>query len=380
MKICYLSEMLGPHDYRFLGMLLSRGYETVLVTYRKSMDEAGEEAARHDVRNLKGLKIIHNAELIDNTPAGFFKRARHFKALLKKEKPDVLHAGWIQTSGFLAALSGFHPFLLMPWGTDITFYSKSCLRNRLVTRYTVRRADMITCDCNDQKDILVDDFKYPSDRVVVIPWAVDRNVFNKGNSDPGLKNRLGLDGKKVLLMMRIFRPVYAIDDFIRSLPAVRAKNPDTRALVLGYGPLEKELKALASSLGLDDFIIWTGYVPQHEVVKYMNISDVYVSSSLMDGSSASLLEAMSVGLPVVVTDIPGNREWVENGKNGILAGTSNPGSIAEGINRLLDDEQLRRSAGAANERKIELEADFRKNFGKLEGMYKAICEKKKRAA
>lgn len=377
MKVLYLSEILGPHDFRFLKINIDRGYDMVLLTYRDSLEQAGPEAKFYDVRNLKGLKIIHRPVLAKNTLLNFLKRRSDIRAIVNDEKPDVIHAGWIQTSGFLAALSGFHPYLLMPWGSDIIHFSNSSLRNRIVSSFAIGKADMITVDCEYGKRILVRDFGYPADRIVVMPWDVDLSVFNKDNNDRGLKEKLGLGGKKVLLMMRIFRPEYGIEDFIKALPDVKAGNPDTGALILGYGPIEGNLKKLAGDLGLNDYIHWTGYVPQREVVKYINISDVYVSTSLRDGSSSSLLEAMACGLPTVVSDIPGNTEWIEDGVNGVIVERSNPGSIASGLNKLLKDDNLRASMSVNNIKKVKEEADFSKNFKRLEYMYDTLAKSRK---
>ena len=376
MKILYLSEMLGPHDYRFLKTNIERGYQVTLLAYRDSMEQAGLEAKFYDVRDLKDLKIIHRPELAKNTPLNFLKRRKDIRAIIAEEKPDVIHAGWIQTSGFLAALSGFHPYLMMPWGSDIIHFSKDCVRNRIATMIAVKNADMISVDCEYEKKILVDDLKYPADRVVVMPWDTDLAVFNADNKEPGLKAKLGLEGKKVMLMMRIFRPEYGIEDFLKALPKVKARNPDARALILGYGPLEGELKKLASDLGVMDYIVWTGYVPQREVVKYINISDIYVSTSLRDGSSSSLLECMACGLSTVVSDIPGNTEWIDDGVNGMVVKRSNPGSIADGLNRLLKDDSLRKAMSANNIKKIREKADFSKNVKKLDWMYETLAAKR----
>jgi len=372
MKILYLSEMLGPHDYRFLSMDIARGYDVTLVAYRKDLDNAGLEGAYYDIRKIKGLKIIHKPDLAENTLLKFLKRIRDFRSIIRSERPDVIHAGWIQTSGLLAALSGFHPYLLMPWGSDIIHYSKSSFRNRLLSYYAINKADMITCDCEYEKGIITDDFRYPGEKVVVMPWDVDLRFFNRDNKDPGLRKKLGMEGRIVILMMRIFRPEYGIEDFIKALPKVKRDCPDAKVLMLGYGPIEEELKQLASKSGLDDFICWTGYVPQQEVVKYINISDIYVSTSLMDGSSSSLLEAMACGLPVVVSDIAGNVEWVEDGVNGLVVKRADPDSIAAGITRLLRDEALRRSMSVNNTKKIEDKADFSKNFARLERIYETL--------
>lgn len=374
MKILYISEILGPHDYRFLKTDIERGYDVTLLAYRESLEQAGLEAKFYDVRGLKGLKIIHKPDLARNTPLNFIKRRRHLRSIVKDIRPDMIHAGWLQTSGFLAALSGCHPWLLMPWGSDIIHYSKNTLRNRLVTAFTIRRADMITCDCEYEKRIIVDDFNYPAERVVVMPWDVDLTVFNNSNREAGLKERLGLGGRKVMLMMRIFRPEYGIEDFIRALPKVKANNPDARALILGYGPIEAGLKRLARDLGVDDYIVWTGYVSQREVVKYINISDIYVSTSLRDGSSSSLLESMACGLAAVVTDIPGNIEWIDDGINGLVVRKADPESIACGLTGLLKNDVLRAAMSANNIGKAREKADFSKNFKRLEDIYAKLVQ------
>jgi glycosyltransferase involved in cell wall biosynthesis len=150
---------------------------------------------------------------------------------------------------------------------------------------------------------------------------------------------------------------------------VKAENPDAMVLMLGYGPIEDDLKKLARDMEIDDRIIWTGYVPQHEVVKYINVSDIYVSTSLRDGSSSSLLESMACGLPAVVSDIPGNTEWIGDGVNGVVVRRGDPDSIARGLNKLLKDDGLRAVMAANNVKKVEEKADFSKNFRKLEDMY-----------
>ena len=371
--------VIGPHDYRFLSMGLARGYDVTLLTYRKDLAEAGLEGRHYDVRDLKGLKIRHNPALAANTLVNLLRRVVEIKRIIREEKPDVLHAGWLLTSGFLAALSGFHPYLLMPWGSDIIHFARTP-RWRFVVSYTVARADMITCDCEYEKRILVDDFRYPAERILVMPWDVDLRFFHRDNRDPELRKRLGLEGKKVLLMTRIFRPEYGIEDFIRALAIVKDRCPDAAAVILGYGPLEGKLKALASDLGLDSIIRWTGYVPQDEVVRYINIADIYVSTSLMDGSSSSLLEAMACGLPAVVTDIPGNTEWIREGVNGLVARRSDAQSIADAIVRLLEDDKMREAMSAANRRMVDEKADFSKNFSKLEAVYKQLAAQGKRAS
>ena len=98
------------------------------------------------------------------------------------------------------------------------------------------------------------------------------------------------------------------------------------------------LKAKTEKLGVKEYVKFLGKIRHRDVAKYLEASDIYVSTSLSDGTSASLLEAMALSLPVVVTDIPGNREWVKNGWNGFLFPAKNPEKLAEKVVVLAKDK------------------------------------------
>lgn len=372
MKVLYTSDFLGPHDYRFLRMMQEKSYEVTLVTYIDDL-ERENEVKSHDVRSIAGLKIIHRPDLAALNYWSFFRRILHFREVVGRERPDVIHAGWIQTSGLLAALSGFRPYVLMPWGSDIIHYAQTSWRNRLISRYAISNAAMITCDSAYEKGLVVSQFHYPEHRVVVIPWDVDLQQLEeaRGNSNGGRDDRP--EGQVVLLMNRIFRSEYDVRTFLECLPQVIARCPDVRVLLLGDGPQRSELEQLAQGLEIISHIRWEGYVDWETVIRSLASADIYVSTSRMDGSSSSLLEAMAMGLPVVVADIPGNREWIEEGMNGWLVPAGDVKGFAAAIVRLIEDGRKRREMGEANRKTILNRADFRANFRLLEEIYEKVA-------
>jgi glycosyltransferase involved in cell wall biosynthesis len=105
---------------------------------------------------------------------------------------------------------------------------------------------------------------------------------------------------------------------------------------------------------------------------YLNASDLYVSSSLSDGTSLSLLEAMACGLPVVVTDVPAILEWVVNGENGLVVPRRSIDELAEAIIYLLQREDVRKEMGEKNIAIAKERADWDKNFKKLEDIYETL--------
>ena len=170
-------------------------------------------------------------------------------------------------------------------------------------------------------------------------------------------------------MNRSFAPVYGIEYFLRSLTKVAKAVPDARVLLIGSGPLETTFRALVKELGIENMVKFLGFVANEELPAYLNAADLYVSSSLSDGTSVSLLEAMACGLPVVVTDVPSILEWVENGINGLVCPRRDSDSLAKAIITLLRDERTAAKMGKKNLEIAEQRADWNKNFKMLEKMY-----------
>jgi len=94
----------------------------------------------------------------------------YLKRILREFRPDVLFGGWIQKVGFVCALTGYHPFLLMPWGSDalILLFKNRILR--IASIFVIRQAEEITCDAEDAKNIILSLVRKDLDDIVVFPW------------------------------------------------------------------------------------------------------------------------------------------------------------------------------------------------------------------
>lgn len=389
MRIAYFSDILSIHDYRFLKKLCESGYETFLITYTKN-------DIPEMITNIEGLNILHTimsgyservrtenrfVQLIDKgcrfLKRGYriFKTFRHFKKVLQKVSPDILHGGWTLSSGFLSALSNFHPFLSMPWGSDILIAPRCSIYNKLIVKFVLKQADMITCDCNVVKDRILDLISYPEEKIVVFPWGVEQDMFNPDVKPALIRQELNWNNKKIIVMNRYFKPIYGIEYFLDALPEIIQNEPDARVVLIGSGPLEARLRTIVKEKGLEGIVHLTGAVDNKDMPGYLVASDIYVSSSLSDGSSLCLLESMSCGLPVVVTDIPANLEWVKNGFNGFIVPRKDSKEIAKKITCLLADRDLRRKMGQRNVAVAQERANWNKNFEKLEKIYQYLYTK-----
>ena len=152
---------------------------------------------------------------------------------------------------------------------------------------------------------------------------------------------------------------YGIEYLIKAFKILSDKYPELplKLLIVGGGSLETELKNLAKELGIWNKTIFTGKVPFEEVPVYHNMLSVSVSVSVSESESfgVAVVEAMACGKPVVVSNVGGLPEVVEDGKTGFVVPPKNPEKTAEAIERLVLDKDLRKNMGqAARDRVINL--------------------------
>jgi len=361
MKIAYLSAGINVYDYRFLEKMLERGHKPIMISCwfdQPNFEMNGVPFYYYRPKYLSKLKI-----------------AIFLRSLLREIKPDILHTGYIQTHGFYGALSGFHPRLLMPWGSDVLIEPYQSKTKMEITRYTIKGADMITCDANYVKDKIIALTNYPEKKIVIFPWGVDLNIFQKRDSN--VRKKLGWENNKILIITRKFKPVYGIKYFIEALPTIFNNSSNMRVIFLGSGPLEDDYKRSIRQMGIRDKVFFAGFVNEREMSSYLNAADIYVSTSLSDGTSSSLLEAMACCLPVVVSDLPANSEWVKNNVNGYLVPLRDSEKLGACITKLLACTPLRKKMGTRNLEIAKKRANWDINFSKLENIYETLVKKKK---
>ena len=304
-------------------------------------------------------------------------------SIIKKIKPDVILTQGIQVHGLFSVLSGIRPILLMPWGSDWAIVAHKNSAMRLLSRYVVNHVDLVQIDCEVGKRTILElsQGKVKPEDILVFPQGIELDVFKpKAEIRKSLRDQLEWNDKKVLIMTRQLKPIYGIDIFLKAVAQIIKEVPDVRALIVGDGPLELELKNLASSLGLGKFVRFTDRVDRQELVKYLNAGDIYVSTSYNDGTSLCLLEAMAVGLSAVVTDVPANLEWIENGHNGFVARRGFTDDVAEALQKLVNNSSLCRTFGDRNLTIAKERADWDKNFDKMLRMFEHVLQRDNRFA
>jgi glycosyltransferase involved in cell wall biosynthesis len=136
----------------------------------------------------------------------------------------------------------------------------------------------------------------------------------------------------------------------QALDLIRSEFPHIKCMLIGDGPLREQLDQQVRIKHLSENVLFLGH--QSHVADFIRIFDVAVSSSLYEGSSNFILEAMTDEKPIVATDVGGNRELVVDGINGFLVAKKDPQALAAAIVKLLKDEELRMTLGKAGRQRI----------------------------
>jgi len=188
--------------------------------------------------------------------------------------------------------------------------------------------------------------------LTVIPSAVDLDRFRPGLDSSRLRADLHLEGKRVAVFTGRLVPHKGVDVILEALAQL---PPDVVLVVIGAGPRLPSLVRLARRLGVNERVRFCPAVSDEDLPRFLALGDVFVfpSQNRLEGFGLAVAEAMAVGLPVVVADMPGVREVIESGREGLLAEPLIASDLAEKIRTILDDPGLGRRMGRAGRDRAE---------------------------
>ncbi|GAB4499838.1 MAG: hypothetical protein OHK0052_15430 [Anaerolineales bacterium] len=355
MKLLYLTRDYTPHDHRFLSALSAHGQTVGFLRLEARGSSTEDRPLPPGVEQLRWSGGTRPARRADAP-----RLLRELRGILRTFKPDLLHAGPLQTAGLLAALSGFQPLVSMSWGYDLLIDAQRSPLWHWATRFTLRRSTAFVGDCDTIRNLAVQHGMNPQ-RIVTFPWGVDLHHFSPAASR--IRERLGWGAEvSVILWTRGWSSLYGVEEFTKAFARLAAHNPNVRLLMLGGGeqsPLVR--RVLAPYIGQVHF---PGHVKQADLPDYYRAADLYVSASHSDGSSISLLEAFACGIPALVSDIPGNREWITP-EVGALFPLGNAAALADALNALLAQKAALPQMGRAARALAEARANWTQNFPQL---------------
>ncbi|HEX8406044.1 MAG TPA: TIGR04063 family PEP-CTERM/XrtA system glycosyltransferase [Duganella sp.] len=406
MRILHILDHSAPlhSGYTFrtlaiLGQQRKLGWQTIHLTSAKqhamdgSMPGPGEAEQEIDgwhffrtaplQRWWARLPVLRQLGVI----AGLYRRLRQ---VAENAKPDILHAHSPALNAVAALRVG--RALGIPVVYEIRAFWEDAAADhgtsraggvryrltRALENHVMRRADAVTTICEGLRgDIVARGI--PAAKVTVIPNAVDSDRFGApAPADGLLAQRLGISGHLVLGFIGSFYAYEGLTLLLRALPRMLATIPSLHVLLVGGGPQEQQLRALAVELGIERRVTFAGRVAHEMVDDYYRLVDILVYPRLPMRLTELVtplkpLEAMAQGRLIVASDVGGHREMIEHGKTGMLFQAGNANALADQVAALVGQvhswPQLRAQARAY----VETERSWGGSVARYSDIYQRLA-------
>ena len=362
MKVLYFTRDYTPHDFRFLKAIVENGDDVWYMRLEKRNFYENREIP-------DGVHVIdwkYGQAPFDIDTEGISAVAE-FRQEVEKIKPDIIHSGPLTDCSWIAAEAGFHPHVVMSWGFDLgrEIETSNAALNRAA--FALSKADWFLGDCYTELEKAVE-LGYKKDKSTIFPWGIDVERFSPGKGL--IRSQIKHGGEFLVLSLRTMEPNYDVETVVRAFLLAVQKEPGMRLILLGDGSQMSLLKELAQNDLNGDKIFFLGRQPNDMLIDYYRSCDLYVSASIVDGSSVSLLEAMGTGIPVLMSAIPGNLEWVKNGQNGQLFPVKDIEELSDKMIYSFNHREQIKEFAAVGRQLIEDKADWNKNKKKIHDAYR----------
>ena len=300
----------------------------------------------------------------------FFGLVRLFKTL----HPDIVHTYLFSANifGILAAVLAGVPVRISSRREVGTWKGAPHI---VAERVISRLCDTILVPSNAIKDFAVRHEHVPAHKFTVIHNGIKEDRFNADAEESEIKTELGISSRDLVIgSIANTIPVKDHDTLFQVADRITDRFPDAKFILIGGGKLLEHFRQKAKEKGKDDRIKYLGY--RIDVEKILPLFDVYICTSLMEGFSNSILEAMAAGKPVVATKVGGNCESVKDGENGLLVAPKDVDAFTEQISRLLTDRSLRQDMGRKAKEIFDQQFTLTRMVGRFKHMYSNLLSGK----
>jgi len=344
MRLLVMADARSIHTQRWCHYFEEAGWETALFSL--------EPCTIIPPRRFFGGNRPTSVGTID-----YYLARRRFLSVLEQFRPDIISAHYVVSYGWLASYCSVCPVVVTAWGSDLLLLPQRSLIHRRRIRRALEHAEYCTVD-NQNLAEAASRFVSPQ-KIVRIIMGVDRNDF--GNM---AKVEFAVGKPLRILAPRGLQEVYDPKTIIGAASLLKGKL-DFCIDLIGTGTETAGISEKIRREGLEGIVTLSPPRLHGDFIASLKDYDIYLSASLSDSTSVALLEGMAAGLFPVVSDIVGNRSWIEEGQNGMLFKAGSSSSLAKVLVRVSEMRSQFASIASINRRKIETEAIWQDNMDKL---------------
>jgi glycosyltransferase involved in cell wall biosynthesis len=352
-RILFFADAASVHTRRWVAATVERGAEAVVITRQPAEVPGAREviAIAPGSDKLSWFKALPEVRRVAREVAARFQ-------------PTLVHGHYVTSYGLWAALCGLRlPTVLTAWGSDILVTPRESRLMRAVVGWSLRHADLITADSMDMLDEIAR--YHPSAPCHQILWGADTDKFVPG--EPGEDFDV--------VSLRSWEPNYNIDLILEAFSRFLMLRPQSHARLhlLGGGSMQAALEARVQELRLLQQVRFHGRVGDVEMVQAIQRSRVSVSVPTSDATSVSVLESMACGLPVIASDLPANRQWIDE-QGGWIVPVRDVDAVTQALVQAYDHPAQAAHMGEHNRARIERDASRRGQMDAMWRLYLKLLE------
>ncbi len=379
LRIAVLGDFDGVHTRSWVRWFVARGHDVHAISFyppaaavegvtvhalRPVRQAAGGGATAQTSAGRGGIArgLLRLAHGVRYRRAGLGRAVREIA-------PDVFHGHFLVEHGFYGALAGVHPYVVTAWGSDVLVEPGRDPVSRWIAKWTLQRAELVTSNNAYMAERMVA-LGAVRTKVQVVVLGTDAYFGERWASSVNVRGRVG-DESPTILSTRAHERLYNIAEIIDAYGIARRRGVEARLVVAHGGSLTDELRARAVTAGGE--VEFVGTVDAARLRDLMTGAEAFVSVPSSDGTSVALLQAMAAGCFPIVSDLETQREWVDDGVNGLRVQVGAPEGLAEAMARALGDGRLRRRAAEANRRIVAERGTNEAQMEKMEALYLGLA-------
>ena len=282
------------HVYNYINLVKDYFDEIILITNKK-----------REETSVKTIELDFHLKLSSR-----LKTVAKIKKLIQEYAPSIIHIHQVNSYAYyslLAARKSLVPKILTAWGSDILLSPKNSFLLKKMVQFNLRHADFLTSD----SEFMAEEIRslLPRRKLDILIANFGIEIIEKD-----------LLKENIIYSNRLHKKLYQIESVINAFKLFLENSIDKswKLVIAATGEETNNLKSMVEHLNLKGNVEFVGWVDQEKNVEYYSKARLFVSIPESDATSISLLEAMAYGCIPVLSDLPANREWIDDGKNGII--------------------------------------------------------------
>lgn len=303
---------------------------------------------------------------------------RKIARLIRSEQPDIIHTrSWAGVDGVIAQklaklVTGNSRLVHSEHGRNLPYIHHEPFKSRVVRRVVYQLSDVVFAVSAELRDHFCRETGFAPERMQVIPNGIDVTRFAPADVR-SVRAEFGIaENEFVIGMVSRLNPTKDLLTLVRAFARLhqRGTSRGIRLLIVGEGSERTVVEQFAQQEGLQKDIILTG--ARDDVPRLLRGMNAFTLSSLSEGLSGAILEAMCAELPVVATSVGANSELVSEGATGFLFAPQDDAALADRLQRLIDNPELARQFGAAGRQRVVQHYSFDSMVRRYEELYSSL--------